>query len=105
MSAILFFFCPELCEVSSRMPSKPQRLFVKSRLGPGVTIELEPPQAHYLINVFRCKGGDEILLFNGKDGEWRGALSGATKRRASVTLGRQTRPQVSAPRRTYLVLP
>ena len=60
------------------MPSKPQRLFVKSRLGPGVTIELEPPQAHYLINVLRCKSGDEILLFNGKDGEWRGALSGAT---------------------------
>ena len=87
------------------MPSKPQRLFVKSRLGPGVTIELEPPQAHYLINVLRCKSGDEILLFNGKDGEWRGGLSGATKRRASVTLGRQTRPQVSAPDLHYLFAP
>jgi len=87
------------------MPSKPQRLFVKSRLGPGVTIELEPPQAHYLINVLRCKSGDEILLFNGKDGEWRGGLSGATKRRASVTLGRQTRPQISAPDLHYLFAP
>jgi 16S rRNA (uracil1498-N3)-methyltransferase len=105
MSAILFSFCPELDEVSSRMPSKPQRLFVKSRLGPGVTIELEPPQAHYLINVLRCKSGDEILLFNGKDGEWRGGLSGATKRRASVTLGRQTRPQISAPDLHYLFAP
>ena len=87
------------------MPSKPQRLFVKSRLGPGVTIELEPPQAHYLINVLRCNAGDEILLFNGADGEWRGELSGATKRRASVTLGRQTRPQVSAPDLHYLFAP
>jgi 16S rRNA (uracil1498-N3)-methyltransferase len=87
------------------MPSKPQRLFVKSRLSPGVTIELEPPQAHYLINVLRCKGGDEILLFNGTDGEWRGKLSGATKRRASVLLNGQTRPQISAPDLHYLFAP
>ena len=87
------------------MPSKPQRLFVKSRLGPGVTFELEPPQAHYLINVLRCKTGDEILLFNGADGEWRGQLSGATKRRANVMLNEQTRPQISAPDLHYLFAP
>src|SRR5262245_43923853 len=97
MSAIPFPFCPELDEVSSRMPSKPQRLFVKSRLGPGLNIELEPPQTHYLINVLRCKSGDEILLFNCKDGEWLGELAGATKRRASIMLNQQTRPQISGP--------
>ena len=54
------------------MPSKPQRLFVTSDLAPGASVELDPTQAHYLINVLRCKTGEEVLLF-GKDGEWLGA--------------------------------
>ena len=54
------------------MPSKPQRLFVTSDLTSGASVELDPAQAHYLINVLRCKAGEEILLFNGKDGEWLG---------------------------------
>ena len=56
------------------MPSKPQRLFVTSDLAPGASVELDPAQAHYLINVLRCKTGEEVLLFNGKDGEWLGRL-------------------------------
>ena len=63
------------------MPSKPQRLFVTSDLAPGASVELDPAQAHYLINVLRCKTGEEILLFNGKDGEWLGGLSAAAKKR------------------------
>ena len=87
------------------MPSKPQRLFVRSRLVSGASIELEPPQAHYLINVLRCKWGDQILLFNGVDGEWLGELGAATKRRASATLGERTRPQISGPDLHYLFAP
>jgi 16S rRNA (uracil1498-N3)-methyltransferase len=87
------------------MPAKPQRLFVKSRLGPDRDIELDPPQAHYLINVLRCKTGDDVLLFNGEDGEWRGRLSAATKKRASVALAEQTRPQVQRPDLHYLFAP
>ena len=87
------------------MPSKPQRLFVTSDLVPGASVELPPPQAHYLINVLRCKAGEEILLFNGRDGEWLGGLSAATKKRAIVTLIRQTRPQVPAPDLHYLFAP
>jgi 16S rRNA (uracil1498-N3)-methyltransferase len=87
------------------MPSKPQRLFVNSRLAPNAGVELEPAQAHYLINVLRCKAGEEVLLFNGKDGEWRGALSAATKKRAIVTLVERTRPQIPAPDLHYLFAP
>jgi 16S rRNA (uracil1498-N3)-methyltransferase len=87
------------------MPSKPQRLFVRSRLGSDRAIELDPPQAHYLINVLRCKTGDDVLLFNGEDGEWRGKLSAATKKRASVALAEQTRPQIRAPDLHYFFAP
>ena len=87
------------------MPSKPQRLFVTSDLAPGASVELDPAQAHYLINVLRCKAGEEILLFNGKDGEWLGGLSAATKKRAIVSLIQQTRRQIPAPDLHYLFAP
>jgi 16S rRNA (uracil1498-N3)-methyltransferase len=87
------------------MPSKPQRLFVKPQLIAKAEIALEPPQAHYLINVLRCKTGDEVLLFNGRDGEWRGALSAATKKRAAVVIEEQTRPQSDGPDLHYLFAP
>jgi len=68
-------------------------------------IALEAPQAHYLINVLRCKTGDEVLLFNGRDGEWRGALSAATKKRAAVVIEERTRPQSEGPDLHYLFAP
>ena len=84
------------------MPSKPQRLFVKSRSRAQTDIEseieLEPAQAHYLINVLRCKAGEQVLLFNGKDGEWLGGLEPPAKKRAIVAVIEQTRQQAKAPR-------
>jgi 16S rRNA (uracil1498-N3)-methyltransferase len=86
------------------MPSKPQRLFVQPALITKAEIALEPPQAHYLINVLRCKTGDEVLLFNGRDGEWRGVLSAATKI-ATVVVEERTRLQSDGPDLHYLFAP
>src|SRR5215210_8280559 len=87
------------------MRSKPQRLFVNARLRRGADIELAPTQAHYVIDVLRCKAGDHILLFNGQDGEWRGELIARTKRHATLLLSEQTRPQDEAPDLHYLFAP
>jgi 16S rRNA (uracil1498-N3)-methyltransferase len=87
------------------MASKLQRLFVKSRLRPAAEVELEPAQAHYLINVLRCKTGDHFLLFNGEDGEWRAAVGALTKKKASLVLSEQTRPQDEGPDLHYLFAP
>ena len=85
-------------EKSCTMASKLQRLFVKSRLRPEAEVELEPAQAHYLINVLRCKTGDEVLLFNGEDGEWRGAVSAMAKKKANLVVasrrGRKTKARI-----------
>jgi len=87
------------------MASKLQRLFVKSRLRPAAEVELEPRQAHYLINVLRCKTGDHFLLFNGEDGEWRAAMGAMTKKKATLVLAEQTRPQSEGPDLHYLFAP
>jgi len=50
------------------------RLFVESALAAGQAVTLGPEQSHYLRNVMRLAPGEVLRLFNGKDGEWKGAV-------------------------------
>src|SRR5204862_140011 len=72
------------------------RLYTSASLGQGLGVPLEPPQAHYLLHVMRLTAGDTVLLFNGREGEWRGRLEQGGKSVVSVRLEEQTRPQTSA---------
>ncbi len=87
------------------MPSKLQRLFVKSPLNGGTEVELDQGQAHYLGNVLRLREGEELLLFNGKDGEWCATLGAIGKKRARALILHQTRPQEHGPDLHYLFAP
>src|SRR5829696_8243690 len=73
------------------------RLFVHQPLQEGALVEPEPDQAHYLTKVMRRQVGDEVLLFNGRDGEWRAILSEVTKRGCRLTVDKETRPQAPTP--------
>ncbi len=87
------------------MPSKLQRLFVKAPLRAGAEVELAAPQAHYLVNVLRLKGGDKLLVFNGKDGEWQAEVKVTGRKRAGLLLGQTTRAQTGGPDLHYLFAP
>jgi 16S rRNA (uracil1498-N3)-methyltransferase len=87
------------------MPSQLQRLFVKSKLQAGAELALEPEHAHYLRNVLRLTPGDEILLFNGADGEWLAKLGDAGKKNVLARVSHQTRPQGQGPDLHYLFAP
>ena len=56
------------------------RLYVEQSLGEGQSVALTREQAHYLFGVMRLGPGDTLSLFNGRDGEWRAAVSDAGKR-------------------------
>ena len=73
------------------------RLFVASDLAAGVEAPLSEAQAHYLRHVMRRDNGAPLLLFNGRDGEWRGTLSLSGKKAASVAVGERTRDQAAEP--------
>jgi 16S rRNA (uracil1498-N3)-methyltransferase len=73
------------------------RLFVPSALADGVHVEPSEEQCRYLIAVMRLQLGDELLLFNGRDGEWLFRVSGVSKRGCRLTAERQTRPQAEGP--------
>jgi 16S rRNA (uracil1498-N3)-methyltransferase len=72
---------------------KMQRLFVEADLGEEARILLATDQAHYVANVLRMREGGEILLFNGRDGEWRGRIEAVAKKKVELALVEQTRPQ------------
>jgi len=74
------------------------RLFVDSPLQPGAAVQLTPAQAHYLGVVMRRGVGDGLLLFNGRDGEWRAEISDLKRgRRGAALVGDRTRPQGAEP--------
>jgi len=70
-----------------------ERLYVDADLAAGATIACSSEQVNYLVNVLRLKEQDEILIFNGRDGEWRAALSEVGKRRCNLIAREQTRSQ------------
>ncbi len=69
------------------------RLYVEAPLAPSAEMTLNKNQAHYLKNVLRKKEGDPVRLFNGKDGEWLGRISSASKKDMQITLEKQLRVQ------------
>ncbi|MBX4930040.1 16S rRNA (uracil(1498)-N(3))-methyltransferase [Rhizobium binae] len=82
-----------------------QRLFVDAPLSAGAVVEASAEQFNYLANVLRMEANAEILLFNGRDGEWKAGLSFPTRKRILLTAIDQTRPQPSACDLHYLFAP
>ena len=73
------------------------RLYVDHPLGEGQTVPLDRDQAHYLFGVMRRGEGDAVLLFNGRDGEWRATVREASKRNGLLRTDEQTQPQQMPP--------
>ena len=73
------------------------RLFVEAGLSAGSETSLDEAQAHYLRHVMRRADGAPLLLFNGRDGEWRAELSLRGKKGAAAQVTEQTRSQGREP--------
>ena len=73
------------------------RLFIPHDLAPGAELALDAGQSRYLAAVMRQEVGDEVALFNGRDGEWRARISAVTKRAVAVRAETLTRPQAVGP--------
>lgn len=78
-------------------PKSLPRLFVKHPLAPGGQFELDGAQAHYLANVMRLGKGDQLLLFDGRSGEWLGNILAVRKRALTVSVERHVRDSERVP--------
>jgi 16S rRNA (uracil1498-N3)-methyltransferase len=77
----------------ARIDSTTRRLFVDAPLRPGLVVGLTVKQANYLINVLRLADGSMLLVFNGRDGEWRARLTYPKRKSASLAIEAETRRQ------------
>jgi 16S rRNA (uracil1498-N3)-methyltransferase len=82
-----------------------QRLFVRTSLTAGATVDLDPAQTNYLVNVLRMAPGESVSVFNGRDGEWKASLVERRRRSFALTVDRQDRAQPERPDLYYLFAP
>lgn len=78
-------------------PKSLPRLFVRQPLAEGALVGLDAAQANYLGNVLRLKEGAELLVFDGRSGEWLARISEAGKKRMALTVERKTREPETIP--------
>ena len=51
------------------------RLHVPQPLSAGAAVAPTLDQSRYLTQVMRLKAGDDLLVFNGRHGEWRASVA------------------------------
>ncbi|WP_028033996.1 16S rRNA (uracil(1498)-N(3))-methyltransferase [Chelativorans sp. J32] len=84
---------------------KMQRLYLSADLSRDAEVETTREQAHYLGNVLRMREGSQLLLFNGRDGEWLAEVAGLSKKSARLLLRERTREQTPQPDLMYCFAP
>ncbi|MBV8838674.1 MAG: 16S rRNA (uracil(1498)-N(3))-methyltransferase [Alphaproteobacteria bacterium] len=89
----------------ARYDFRTPRLFVDAPLAEGGSVALEREAANYLLNVLRLKAGHELLVFNGREGEWRARLDLAGRKSAKLVLLERLRAQTTANDLHYLFAP
>ena len=73
------------------------RLFLPHDLAADAELGLDAGQSRYLSAVMRQSVGDELLLFNGRDGEWLAQVTVVTKRAVGVRALALQRAQTFGP--------
>jgi 16S rRNA (uracil1498-N3)-methyltransferase len=81
------------------------RVYLDEPLSSGAKLPLDRSQTNYLINVLRRKTGDLVLVFNGRDGEWRARVDMVSRKGTALTVDEQTRPQTAPGDLHYVFAP
>lgn len=73
------------------------RLHVPQPLSAGAAVAPTLDQSRYLTQVMRLKAGDDLLVFNGQNGEWRCVIADVLKKGVVLKAQEQVRPQTFGP--------
>ena len=100
---MIFLSDVEAPQCRGKVTERMIRLFVEADLVGGAAFDLNADQARYVGSVMRLAPGADMIVFNGRDGEWSASLTHLDKRAARVTPRTMLRPQ-PAPSELELVL-
>ncbi|MCF6325698.1 MAG: 16S rRNA (uracil(1498)-N(3))-methyltransferase [Devosiaceae bacterium] len=76
-----------------RVNKRLQRLLVDFAISEGAMVELNKDQSSYLVKVLRKKIGDQVILFNGRDGAWLAQIDMAERKAVRLQCLRCLREQ------------
>lgn len=82
-----------------------QRLFVEHDLAKDHPVPADDEQYNYLANVLRMEEGADLLVFNGRDGEWRASVAFPSRKKIALIPIEATRPQPAPSDLHYLFAP
>ncbi len=82
-----------------------QRLYVEAGIAQGNSIEASREQSNYLLNVLRLKAGSILLVFNGRDGEWKAEVSPTGRKSCDLVPIELNRPQTLPSNLVYCFAP
>lgn len=82
-----------------------RRLYVAANLAEGAELVLDRARSNYLLNVLRLAPGAAVLVFNGREGEWRARLEPAARRQARLVIEAHVRPQSASGDLAYAFAP
>ena len=89
----------------ARYDFRTARLFLDVDLSEGDKLRCTSEQAHYLLNVLRGAVGGPVLVFNGRDGEWRSRIAEAGRGHCSLLIEERLRVQEDGPDLHYWFAP
>lgn len=73
------------------------RIFIDDSLELNKEIKIIDKTFHYLINVMRCRENDDIMLINGKDGEFISKITFANNKYCLLKVVQKTKPYRAQP--------
>lgn len=81
------------------------RLFLEADLAADAVLSLDRAQSNYIANVLRLRAGQNVLVFNGRDGEWRAEVAIEGRKSVDLLCREQVRSQIPSANLTYLFAP
>lgn len=80
------------------------RLYVSIQLFQEADLTLSESESHYIMNVMRLKVGEEVHLFNARDGQWRCHITCIGKKNVRLLIREQVSKPTKRDRRVHAVL-
>ncbi|ALA18141.1 MULTISPECIES: 16S rRNA (uracil(1498)-N(3))-methyltransferase [Chelatococcus] len=87
------------------IPVRAPRLFVDCPLAEGAMVPLDKAQANYIGNVLRLGADADVLVFNGREGEWHAKVLAGRRRPEALAIVARLRPQPAPGDLHYLFAP
>ena len=80
------------------------RIFTEQDLATGDTVPLEESASHHLSKVLRMQVGRELIVFNGKGGEYSATIVEITKKSVCISLGEHVAANRESPLQLELAI-